>query len=231
MSNNYYWSMDNRKYTHDESAPVGCDDCEGCSSCCRYMGDTIVQDPYDLWNFCTHMKVSGGAQVTFELLVSDDGPWELSYQDGVTLPNIKMVEDGRCPFLNTEGRCMIHGIRSGLCRLFPLGRGYEADGKISYYVLGGELGCEKLKGPGSMCDIRRWLGIEDIDRYESFLSSWHIIREGFKELDDNLTYDDYRHMQNRLLELFYGKNYGADFYDDYFGRVKLWEKEISEISS
>lgn len=40
-------SLDGKEYRSYEAAPVGCDDCKGCSSCCREMGDTVIQDPYD----------------------------------------------------------------------------------------------------------------------------------------------------------------------------------------
>lgn len=215
-------SLDGKKYQYSEPAPVGCNDCEGCDVCCRQMGDTIIQDPYDMWNFCSNMRLSGGAQVTFDLLVSDDGPWELSMQDGLLLPNIKMVDDGRCPFLNGNGRCGIHKIRSGLCRLFPLGRGFEEDGSIYYYVLGKELGCEKLKGPGTPVKISDWLGHTDMEKYELFLVAWHRIKRSLQDrisLIDDAEADYYR---EQLLRIFYDKAYEGDFYTDFAKRIEEW---------
>ena len=227
MSELYEWSYDNKKYTHDDTAPIGCDDCASCSSCCQKMGDTILQDPYDLWNFCSNMKVSGGMAVTFDILVSEDGPWELSYQDGVILPNIKMVEDGRCPFLNEKGRCLIHPIRSGLCRLFPLGRGFE-NGKVIYYVLNDELGCEKKDNPRSPVIIKDWLGIKDIERYEDFQSKWYKIRDDLRNRHDSLNEETFKTLQMRLLELFYQKPYDKDFFADFGLRAKEWEDIIRQ---
>ena len=213
--------LNNKKYGHDDMAPIGCDDCRDCDSCCHGMGDTIVQDPYDMWLFCKNMRVAGGAQITFELLISEDGPWELSYQDGVVLPNIKMVEDGRCPFLNDK-RCTIHPVRSGLCRLFPLGRSFDDD-KIDYYVMGGRYGCEMHSDEMSMVRIKDWLGYPDIDRYEMFQVSWHEIKANIRDAASELSYEEYRHLQERLLDVFYSKPYQDDFFEDYERRVSLWK--------
>lgn len=215
-------SLDGKKYKYIEEAPVGCNDCEGCSLCCREMGDTIVQDPYDMWNFCTNMKLAGGAQVTFELLVSEDGPWELSMQNGLLLPNIKMVDDGHCPFLNGKGRCSIHPIRSGLCRLFPLGRGFEEDGAIYYYVLNKELGCEKMKGPGSPVQISEWLQHNDMDKYELFLIAWHRIKRNLEDRIAHMSDEEADMAREKLLVHFYDRPYSKDFYSDFTERVHSW---------
>ena len=221
----YELSLDGKKYNCTDVAPVGCNDCEGCSICCREMGDTIIQDPFDMWMFCSNMRLSGGAGVTFELLVSEDGPWELSMQNGLLLPNIKMVDDGHCPFLNKKGRCGIHPIRSGLCRLFPLGRGFEEDGSIYYYVLNKELGCEKMKGPGSPVKIADWLGYVDMDKYELFQVAWHRIKRNLEERVANLSNEAADGLRDRLLMIFYDRPYADGFYVDFFSRVEEWMKE------
>ncbi|MBQ0027213.1 MAG: YkgJ family cysteine cluster protein [Lachnospiraceae bacterium] len=222
----YELSLDGKKYNCTDVAPVGCNDCEGCSICCREMGDTIIQDPFDMWMFCSNMRLSGGMQVTFELLVSEDGPWELSYQDGLLLPNIKMVDDGHCSFLNEKGRCSIHKIRSGLCRLFPLGRGFEEDGSIYYYVLNKELGCEKMKGPGDPVGISEWLGYEDIEKYELFQVAWHRIKRNLQDRISILEEKKADNLRERLLLLFFDKPYGKDFYSDFAARVNEWMSNI-----
>ena len=221
------WSLDGKKYGIDDEAPIGCDDCCGCSSCCHEMGDTVIQDPYDLWLFTSNMRLAGGAKVTFEILVSDDGPWELSVHDGVIMPNIKMVEEGRCPFLNSNGRCTIHRFRSGLCRLFPLGRGFEEDGTISYYVLNSKIGCEKLKGAGSNVAINEWLGIEDIDRYEAFQSRWHALKKRIALLVMHSDEHESREINAQFLDVFYVRGYGSDFFREIDERMNTYEKVLS----
>lgn len=220
------WSLDGKKYKKSDSAPIDFNECEGCDSCCHIMEDTIVQDPYDLWLFCSNMRIAGGMPVTFEILISEDGPWQLSVQNGLILPNIKMVEEGRCPFLNEKGRCSIHKIRSGLCRLFPLGRGFEEDGSITYYVLSSELGCEKLKEKGNLVNITEWLGYDNIEAYEKFTYIWHKLK---KEVGETyLSMEDRATLQANFLQHFYVKGYKAktndEFFNEFYTRVEEWKK-------
>ena len=39
-----------RFYGSNDMAKVGCHDCNGCSSCCQDMGQSIWLDPYDIYN-------------------------------------------------------------------------------------------------------------------------------------------------------------------------------------
>ena len=230
MKEQYSWSVNNIKYGRGDIVNIGCNDCNGCCSCCYGMGDTIIQDPYDLFNFCSHMRVAGGQRVTFELLISEDGPWELSYQDGVTLPNIKMVEDGHCPFLGENGRCSIHPIRSGLCRLFPLARVFEPDKTLSYLILNSELGCKKLKNGADPVLISNWIGIEDLEQYESFQINWHDIKLRVSELCAKLSLDRAQKLRQQLLDTFYMKSYDRDFYEDFNRRSKVFNEIVEDFT-
>ncbi len=221
------WSLDGKTYKHTDMAPGGCNDCAGCSSCCREMGDTVIQDPFDMWLFSSNMRLAGGIPVSFEILISEDGPWELSVQDGLILPNIKMVEDGRCPFLGENGRCSIHKIRSGLCRLFPLSRGYDENGKVVYYVLNSELGCEKMKGSGTDVLIKDWLEYPDIEKYEEFSSVWHRLKKKMTDKLAALEYKDASELQAAFLDTFYSQGYGKDFFGDFYRRVQSFEAKMN----
>ncbi len=237
------WSLDGKEYKYSDKAPIGCNDCRDCDSCCHMMGDTIIQDPYDLWLFGSNMRVAGGAPVSFEILISEDGPWELSVQDGIILPNIKMVEEGRCPFLNEEGRCSIHPIRSGFCRLFPLGRGYKEEGTVVYYVLNETLGCEKLKGAGYDVRISKWLGYPSMDIYEKFSYMWHEVKEELKcklandanYVNQDTTKSNYVNrntavLQANFLDVFYTKAYKAtdesSFLKEFEQRCQEWRQTL-----
>ena len=78
------------------------------------------------------------------------------------LPNLKMVgEDEHCIFLNQEGRCGIHKIRPGFCRLFPLGRLYE-DRSFKYILQTKEC----VKTDRQKIKVRKWLDIPELDQYE-----------------------------------------------------------------
>ena len=111
---------DGKKYGLQDMVKVGCSDCAGCSECCQGMEDTVVLDPLDLYRLTTGLGKSFG-----DLL---DQALTLGVVDGLVLPKLKIDGDqGRCVFLNDQGRCRIHAYRPGICRLFPLGRIYEED--------------------------------------------------------------------------------------------------------
>ena len=150
--------------------------CAGCGQCCRGMGESVRLDPYDV-----HM-LTGYLGLDFQGLL--DRCAGLSAEDGLILPYLK--SDPKCAFLNEEGRCDIHAVRPGICRLFPLGRDYEWDDDgnchLKYFIVEG--GCPK---PGlTKARIRDWIGITDIDRYERFVEDWHrltsIAKEYLKQL-------------------------------------------------
>ena len=106
---------DGRLYGLRDMVKADCGGCAGCSQCCESMGSTIILDPYDVW------RLTAGLQVSFEALLQDK--LELNLVEGIILPNMKTSgENERCGFLNGEGRCSIHALRPGFCRIFPLGR-------------------------------------------------------------------------------------------------------------
>lgn len=152
---------DGRLYGLNDMAKLGCNDCAGCSSCCRGMGNTIVLDPYDVW------RLTGGLGVSLQQLLA--GHLELNVVDGIILPNLKLAGDSeQCTFLNEAGRCSIHPYRPGICRLFPLGRYYEEDG-FRYILQVHE--CEKQNR--SKVKIRKWMDTPDMERYDAYIADWH----------------------------------------------------------
>lgn len=152
---------DGRLYGLNDMAKLGCNDCSGCSSCCRGMGNTIVLDPYDLW------RLTGGLGMSLQQLLA--GHLELNVVDGIILPNLKLAGDSeQCTFLNEAGRCSIHPYRPGICRLFPLGRYYEEDG-FRYILQVHE--CEKQNR--SKVKIRKWMDTPDMERYDAYIADWH----------------------------------------------------------
>lgn len=153
---------DGKIYRWNDMARVSCNDCEGCSSCCRDMEDTVKIDPYDAY------MLSKGLGVPFETLL--EGKVELGVEDGMILPHLKTA--GACVFLDGAGRCSIHAFRPGICRLFPLGRIYE-DGKVSYILQVGE--CQKENR--SKVKIGKWIGIPEHTEYEAFALAWYRLRK------------------------------------------------------
>jgi len=42
----------------NDMVKAGCNDCRGCFHCCQGMGDSIVLDPYDVWQLETNLHTA-----------------------------------------------------------------------------------------------------------------------------------------------------------------------------
>jgi len=191
-------------YGNNDMAKIDCHDCKGCSSCCRDMGESIWLDPYDVFQLTTSLGK------TFEALLQAE--IELHVEDGLILPNIRMEGESepKCSFLNEEGRCSVHAIRPGFCRLFPLGRNYE-DGKLSYFVL--EDACPAPAK--SKIKINKWLGVPRLKDYENFLVQWHALTKGLRAFYEANADSDavIKAVNMQFLQIFYLTPYAeGDFY-------------------
>ena len=157
-----------------DMARLGCNDCAGCSECCRDRGTSIVLDAWDV------AAMKDGMGLTFEELLDADY-LDLELIDGVLLPvlgtkkkpdsgkEVSMDDGGECVFLGEDGRCQIHVFRPGICRLYPLARIYHEDGSFSYFLQEGECG----HGTGTKIKIARWLGVGNIRKYEQAVRDYH----------------------------------------------------------
>ncbi len=58
---------------------------------------------------------------------------------------LRFGDDGRCPFVSAEG-CRVHPRRPLVCRLYPLGRATDGEGREGFAVHPKEEGCEGLFG-------------------------------------------------------------------------------------
>ena len=56
---------DNKLYTKEDIVNISCDGCKGCSDCCKSVGDSIILDPFDMYNLS---KATGKS---FESLMED----------------------------------------------------------------------------------------------------------------------------------------------------------------
>ena len=198
-------------YTNNDMVKLGCRDCEGCFSCCCGMGQSILLDPYDMYQLriVTGENFAGLMQEKLELHV----------ENGIILPVLKMQpEKNACGFLTKEGRCSIHSYRPGLCRLFPLGRNYDEKG-LRYFLL--EDAC--LAGNRTKLKIRKWLDVPRLSQYESFLTTWHELRKKIMNQIAEKASDEYAQLINvKLLEQFYQKPYDTevDFYQQFEDRME-----------
>lgn len=213
---------DGKRYTANDMVRIGCDDCSGCSDCCRGMGSSILLDPYDAY------RLMKGLGCSFDAMLSGDQGSPLiglDLADGLILPHLQMAgKDEVCSFLNEEGRCRIHEIRPGFCRLFPLGRIYE-DGLFRYFHQIHE--CSK--GGKTKVKISKWLGIPNLKQYETFVLDWHdFLEEAGAEARQKQDPESIKQLGMGLLYVFYRKPYDMeqDFYEQFYARLaQVWERQ------
>ena len=205
---------DGKYYSAGDLVKAGC---SGCGSCCRGMGKSIVLDPLDIFRLTTRLGC------TFEQLLKEK--IELSVADGIILPNLKMAEASDCcAFLDTQNRCMIHEFRPGICRLFPLGRYYEAD-SFKYFLQVHEC---KNEHPAKV-KIKKWLEEPELKRQETFICRWHYFLKTVCQALDAKNDDGLRRQVSLyILQKFYMEAFPAegDFYALFEARVSEAEKML-----
>lgn len=205
---------DGKLYSLNDMVKADCGDCAGCSACCKGMGNSIILDPLDVY------RLETGLHMDFQRLLN--GFIELNVVDGVILPNLKMSgAEEACAFLNKEGRCQIHAIRPGICRLFPLGRLYREEGKgFDYFLQIYE--CKKENR--SKIKVRKWLDTPDLKQYEQFVSDWHYFVEDTAA--QIKTFSEEAKIKKKMMDLltiFYVQPYNAeqDFYTQFYKRLEM----------
>ena len=214
---------DGKLYTASDMVKIGCNDCAGCSECCRIVGNTIILDPYDLYQL---KQVTGAG---FEELMEDK--IELRVVDGIIQPDLKMRADGKgCSFLSDEGRCTIHNHRPGFCRMFPMGRIYQENG-FKYFLQVHECSYPNK----SKIKLKKWLGIPELSRYEDYTFRWHSFLKHVQEIVKKTENDTIvKNLNMYILNLFYVKSYEtvtadgslADFYEQFEKRLEEADRMV-----
>jgi uncharacterized protein len=201
---------DGKLYSANDLVEASCNGCHGKASCCHGMGNSIILDPYDTYRLTT------GLNVSFEQLLA--GKLELNVVDGIILPNLKMIgAKEQCSFLDERGKCSIHNFRSGICRIFPLGRVYE-NNSFQYFLQTGE--CRNSSK--TQVKISKWIATEDLERNEKFLISWHYFintaETAVKKAGDEKRIKEINML---ILNLFYLMKYekALDFYQQFEARL------------
>ena len=136
------------------------------------------------------------------------------------LPHLMMREETQgCAFLTQDGRCQVHSYRPGICRLFPLGRQYDGP-KTSYFIVEG--GC--VNGRLSKVRIDRWIGIEDLPRYEEYKAEWRsLLRTLQARIAAEPSAEVQRNVNLYFLRTFYMTPYEGDaaaFYGELAARTR-----------
>ena len=214
--------MIEKQFTSRDMAKIGCHDCQGCFSCCQGMGDTVVLNPYAVYELEKHLGK------TFEKLLQKE--IALHTENGMILPHISMeTETETCIFLNEQGRCSIHSFRPGLCRLFPLGRNYdypEQDPDLEgdavgfhYFIL--EEACPKKDK--TKVKIDKWLGVSRLSTHEAFILTWHNFCKYVQKKIEALMMDPEQETYIKqinlfILQLFYGKTW--DMEQDFYKQIE-----------
>jgi len=202
---------DGKRYKSSDMARIGCNDCSGCSSCCENMDGLIALDPYDIYRMAPCKGED--ANTAINMLFSEN--IELTVDRKVVIPTLKMNEEtGKCTFLNENGRCSIHDYRSGICRLFPLGRIYE-NNSFSYFL-------QKDQCPHdnkTKVKIKSWMGTPELGRYEKYICDWHYFISDIQKYSNSADEDEVSQINNVLLKIFYLTPYGHGFYEDFYERL------------
>ena len=206
---------DGKLYTANDLVKAGCNDCEGCSACCRGMGNSIVLDPLDMYRLCQGLSLPPEEVLSRAL--------ELHVVDGLILPNLKMAgAEEACTFLNEEGRCSVHPYRPGICRLFPLGRVYE-DASFRYFLQTNE--CKKENR--TKVKVKKWLDTPDVAAYERFVCTWHFFLKRMGELLVSGSEEEQKQMNLYLLRLFFLTPY--DGARDFYGQVDARIQTVNQL--
>lgn len=207
---------DGKLYGSNDMAKTDCNGCKGCSSCCRGMGNSIILDPLDI------QRLSTGLKKSCEELLNEY--LELNVADGLILPNLRMTDrEDACVFLR-DGRCSIHSIRPGICRIFPLGRFYE-NHSFQYF-----LQIHECPAPGkSKIKIRKWIDMPDIRRYEKYIADWHYFLKPLQEYAMEFEHgENIKTLSMYILQQFYLKPYAieGDFYQEFYERLKTAKEQL-----
>lgn len=199
---------DGKQYTRHDMARLGCEDCVGCSACCRDM-EGLFLDP---WDFC---MLTDFLRCTPQTILEQYT--KLALVDGLAMPRLLMDRDQKqCVFLDADGRCSVHEARPGICRLFPLGRLYHEDGSFSYILQVHE--CQKKNR--AKVRIDKWLGIPAPARYEQYVREWHAFCSRIRAQLQGLSKQQTRTLHLLILQRFYFEPYAkGNFYDQFAVRL------------
>lgn len=200
---------DGKLYDANDLVKADCNDCKGCCDCCKGMGESITLDPYDVYRLTT------GLNVSFEILLADKVA--LDMYDGIILPHLNMNgPEEACAFLNEEGRCSIHAIRPGICRLFPLGRIYE-NGDFKYFLQVNE--CSNKNR--TKVKVKKWIDTPELKKNESFINQWHdYVNAVQNKVNSDMDEEMIRKINLFNLQHFYIEPYHADdFYTQFETRL------------
>lgn len=210
---------DGKLYSLNDMVRADCQDCKGCSACCRGMGNSIVLDPLDV------CRLKKGLNTDFNGLLMSCV--QLNVFEGVILPNLKLSgKDESCMFLNDGGRCDIHSYRPGMCRLFPLGRYYENGGHKYFLQIH-----ECRKSSRSKIKISKWLDTPNLKEYEKFIDEWHYFLKNIQDNSEKINESELKNINMYILNQFYVTMSDNDnFYQIFHERINDAKEILKSIN-
>ena len=195
---------DGKLYDIEDMVKADTCGCDGCSDCCRDVGDLVMLTPFDLYEITSYLGVD------FDELLDDK--IQLREDNKILLPYLKMQDKNKyCSFLNKEGRCMIHSKRPNICRMFPLGRVYKND-DFKYFLQIENCPKDNLED----VKVRDWLGIKNYYENKKFILEWH---KFIKALTFRLKFmrdeKEIEEVNKIILDNFYRIKIEGDFYNEF----------------
>ena len=195
---------DGKLYDIEDMVKADTCSCNGCSDCCKDVGDLVVLTPFDIYEMTTYLNTD------FDKLLGDK--ILLRENNKITLPYLKMQDENKnCSFLDKNGRCTIHLKRPNICRLFPLGRAYQ-DNDFKYFLQVDNCPKDELKD----VKVSQWINIENYNENKKFILEWY---KFIKALTFRLKFvrdeKEIAHINEILLDNFYRVKIDNDFYKSF----------------
>lgn len=195
---------DGRLYDIEDVVKADTCGCDGCSDCCKDVGDLVVLTPFDIYEITNYLNMD------FDKLIGDK--IVLRENNKIVLPYLKMQENNKnCSFLDEKGRCTIHLKRPNICRLFPLGRAYQ-DNDFKYFLQVDNCPKDELKD----VKVSQWINIENYNENKKFILEWY---KFIKALTFRLKFvrdeKEIAHINEILLDNFYRVKIDNDFYKSF----------------
>ena len=195
---------DGKLYDIEDMVKADTCGCNGCSDCCKDVGDLVVLTPFDIYEMTTYLNTD------FDKLLGDK--ILLRENNKITLPYLKMQDENKnCSFLDKNGRCTIHLKRPNICRLFPLGRAYQ-DNDFKYFLQVDNCPKDELKD----VKVSQWINIENYNENKKFILEWY---KFIKALTFRLKFvrdeDEIENINQILLDSFYRVKIDNDFYKSF----------------
>ena len=195
---------DGKLYDIEDMVKADTCGCNGCSDCCKDVGDLVVLTPFDIYEMTTYLNTD------FDKLLGDK--ILLRENNKITLPYLKMQDENKnCSFLDKNGRCTIDLKRPNICRLFPLGRAYQ-DNDFKYFLQVDNCPKDELKD----VKVSQWINIENYNENKKFILEWY---KFIKALTFRLKFvrdeKEIAHINEFLLDNFYRVKIDNDFYKSF----------------